>query len=68
MTRMTRMTKDKNKDERLSAVLARVDQQLKSGEVDRRFDSFERTTQDTITKLHRADELDPQTLKLTVTI
>lgn len=62
------MTANEKKEEGFSAVIADVDQRLRSGEVDRSFGSSEAPTRDTVTKLHRAEELDPQTLKLTVTI
>ena len=62
------MNENEDKDQVFSLVIAEVDQRFQSGEVDRTFGACARPMQDTVDKLHKAEELDPQTLRLTVTI
>ena len=49
-------------------VIKDLDERLKSGEADKAFQAGEGAIKDTVAKLREAEQLDPATLKLTVTI
>lgn len=62
------MSSSDEKVEGFSALIAVVRSRLETGEADRTFALYEQHVTDRVAKLQKAEELDPQTLKLTVTI
>jgi hypothetical protein len=62
------MSSSDEKSEYFSTLIAIVQSRLETGEADRAFAVYEQRVTDRVAKLQKAEELDPQTLKLTVTI
>ncbi len=60
-------TNDKNA-EHFKGVMEQVEARLSNGDADRAFASIEPPVVNRVETLHKAEELDPQTLRLTVTI